>query len=153
MPTNIHKSHYIFLLLITILALTALSGGFLLAGSPAESRAINYDKKRIDDVYSLRRSIEDYYETNKSLPATLSDLKQREDIVDPDTKLPYEYRTSSQITYELCATFTTDLSKIETYYLTSEEKKQINKGRSCVTFSIPTYLIPTPASSIGDIIY
>lgn len=89
--------------------------GLGVAGSPSAQRHIEADVTRVQDLQRIANVINMWYkraEIEKSiapLPATLSDLRAKglspSQIVDPETKIPYEYHAKSETGYQVCATF------------------------------------------------
>lgn len=80
------------------------------AGTPARQRLVEADLRRTRDLQQLAQAINVWYRRNSRLPTSLSDLNTiRGDLheTDPVTKSAYVYRTSTQTTYELCASFAT----------------------------------------------
>lgn len=146
--------NYIFFFIIIALALFALIGGFILIGSPSQSRALKFDEKRIQDLIYLKSEIERIYEKNRTLPVSLNELNpnSKVNLEDPETKLPYEYRIISTESYELCATFATDLKSSGRDYYLPENSQYIKKGRSCLPYDIPKYLItPTQIPQLSPL--
>ncbi len=97
----------ISLIVVIILGLAAIVGGFVIMGSPAKARLYGYDNQRVNDLSSLSYQVQDYYTTNKKLPSDLSE-PQFQQFKDPETKQPYEYSTASDKQYQLCAAFSLD---------------------------------------------
>lgn len=86
--------------------------GFTLVGSPAFNRKLAADKNRRDDLRTLERNVESYFEEQKKLPEKLTDLEKNKAIgyeapefEDPTTKKPYGYKVVDPYSYELCADF------------------------------------------------
>ena len=89
--------------------------GLSVAGTPSQQRHIEADLRRVLDLQQIANAI---YTTHRraqaagltaSVPAHLSDLAPKElraaQIVDPETRMGYEYRILANDRYELCATF------------------------------------------------
>lgn len=89
--------------------------GLGVAGTPSKQRHIEADLKRVEDLQRIASAINVWHkraEIEKSfapLPATLTDLQAKglspSQIVDPETKIPYEYHAKSDTSYQVCATF------------------------------------------------
>jgi hypothetical protein len=89
--------------------------GLGVAGTPSEQRRIEADLKRVQDLQGIANAINIWHKraeiqkSSTSLPATLKDLTGKgvspSQIVDPETKMPYEYHAKSDTNYEVCATF------------------------------------------------
>jgi hypothetical protein len=93
--------------------------GLWLAGSPTQERARRTDAVRVSDLQSISNAVDQYYNTNQALPQDLSTLINAREtywvgsIMDPETNAPYEYHVQSNMSYELCAEFTTVSSDSE----------------------------------------
>ena len=78
-------------------------------GTPVQQRQIRLDEQRIEDLRSISRNVDRYYEFNGAMPANLFDLQgpqySVQSIVDPDTGRPYGYHLVGGVDYELCAVF------------------------------------------------
>ena len=96
-----------FATLVVLMVSTVVVGGLYLAGSPSKVRAQNFDNQRLNELQQLSSVIEMHYGANRALPKTLQDIQPPYPLTvnDPETKQPYDYRTTGDSTYELCATF------------------------------------------------
>ena len=78
-------------------------------GTPGQQRQIRLDEQRIEDLRSISRNVDRYYEFNGAMPANLFDLQgpqySVQSIADPDTGRPYGYHLVGGVDYELCAVF------------------------------------------------
>ncbi len=78
-------------------------------GTPGQQRNVRLDEQRIDDLRSISRNVDRYYEFNGAMPANLFDLQgpqySVQSIADPDTGRPYGYHLVGGVDYELCAVF------------------------------------------------
>lgn len=82
--------------------------GFSVLGSPRTQRLYKYDSEKVSNLQNMKGQIESYYLTNAKLPANLDELKTVAyygAIVDTQTKKPYEYVKTGDLTYQLCAEF------------------------------------------------
>lgn len=106
------KKDKIALVYITLLTLFAVVYGFSIIPSPLRQQILAYDQQRVVDLGEIQSSVEDYYQTNNTLPNSLDDLSNtydssnQLDITDPQTKQPYEYTILNPTSYQLCAVFT-----------------------------------------------
>jgi hypothetical protein len=87
----------------------AVVAGLFVAGSPGEARARRLDGRRVEDLTRVSYAIENYYQQQKRLPASLDELKGESGagvgLTDPATAQVYGYRVVGAARYELCATF------------------------------------------------
>ncbi|HZE87697.1 MAG TPA: hypothetical protein VE090_05865 [Methylomirabilota bacterium] len=157
--------------LIYITVLTVLAGvyGFMIIPSPALQRERLLDHKRVTDLGQIQYTIDDYYHKANQLPQTLEALSTNSYApstpltkIDPQTSKPYEYQITNQLSYKLCATFTTDSSKEapSTYddqnynYTSFRDKFKHAIGTKCFIFSVvPTNQnqLPWPSYPPGKI--
>jgi len=91
-------------IVVVVIALGAVSGGFFIIDSPAQARALKFDNQRANDLANLNYIIDNYYQQNKKLPVDLS-LPQFSNRQDPETGQSYEYQALDVDKYELCAVF------------------------------------------------
>lgn len=96
----------------SVVALGGIVAGFFIAGSPAKQRALRLDESRIQSLSSLQYEITNYWQRKQTLPTSLADLRNELGgyipPTDPQTEAPFEYRATGDLSFELCATFTTD---------------------------------------------
>lgn len=104
-----------FVTVSTAAVLTALVVGFFLLGSPGQQRLLSLDSERVNDLSQIASNLVYAVENPGNatpapqLPESLPDsITSRDDLRDPLTNEPYEYRRLSDSAYELCATFATD---------------------------------------------
>lgn len=90
---------------------------FMVIGSPKSQRALRLDDRRVQDLISVQWSVINYWQQKEKLPETLKELSNPLSgstiPVDPEFEkgLAYEYRKVSDMTFELCATFSADMPK------------------------------------------
>ncbi len=86
-------------------------GAFFIIGSPAQNRAQAWDAQRVSDLESLQYQIVTFWQQKEKLPKDLAELSDPLSGYgipnDPETKAAYEYRTTGDRSFELCATFGT----------------------------------------------
>ena len=93
------------------LVMVAIVSGFFIAGSPSHQRQVRFDEQRIQALQSLQYEIVAYWQKKGTLPITLAQLQN--DIsgyyppTDPKTNEPYEYETTEELSFRLCANFET----------------------------------------------
>ena len=102
------------MMLITAIAIVTVSviGGFFLAGSPTRERDRQFDERRVNDLSYIQNEVTNYWSLKQKLPADFGALENPlrgfKASADPETGVAYEYKTTSALTFELCATFATD---------------------------------------------
>lgn len=96
-------------ILVTLVVLGALAGGFYLIGPPADERARRLDARREADLQRLRLALDLYWTRNGRLPASLDELHKEAGTNiyarDPQSSQPYAYTVKGGDAYELCAEF------------------------------------------------
>lgn len=89
--------------------------GAFLALSVDSVRGANYDEKRVQDLSTINRSINDYYRDNRTLPNSLDDISVNEDRLKLSLS-EYTYDRKTGARYELCVDFATDTKVGRDYY-------------------------------------
>lgn len=118
-PGEFSKRAKIFVWAVIAVVAVAVIGGFISAGSPFKQRLLRFDGQRLADLQTLQSQIVNYWTQKNRLPAALDDL--RDSIsgfippVDPETGAPYTFRTTGNLSFELCARFNLS-SKDNTLY-------------------------------------
>ena len=96
------------------LVLATIIVGFVIAGTPATQRARRLDEQRINDLQEIQGQVLDYWIRKAALPAAALDLNNPLNgfnfPADPDTRIPYTYRPTGDLSFELCADFQTNSS-------------------------------------------
>lgn len=97
--------------LLCIIAVIVL--GFMVIGSPRTQRLAKHDEAKIYDLQNLASQIRYFYDTNKVLPQTLTELSQSNTYgarmyADQQTGEPYVYKIIDATTFEVCAEFNRD---------------------------------------------
>jgi hypothetical protein len=122
---------------------------WLVVDSPKVARAHRMDQNIINDLTQIDSALNTYYNDNKKLPATLTELVSSRyylasDNLSDDTKAAYEYRVISDKNYELCANFQLP-NPIDNNYMydkVAAERWQHPTGRHC--FNV--LAVATPAA-------
>ncbi len=109
-----------FLVIASVLVGIGLVWGAMLSGSPETQRDKKFDERRVENLRAIHQEVvnivyngEPYLpdaSPSQAVPSSLEEVQEkavytRPEITDPETGLPYEYRTLSRTTYELCAEF------------------------------------------------
>jgi len=125
------------LLLVVISAVVALVVivAIVIIDPPAQ-RLRSLDSRRTDDLGSLQRGIELYWNEHKSLPAGLAELVRERELgplpTDPETGASYEYEPVGESTYRLCANFALDTREEGTRGSSYPDQWAHGSGRQCL---------------------
>ncbi|MEJ0021569.1 MAG: hypothetical protein WDN47_03210 [Candidatus Doudnabacteria bacterium] len=98
-----------FIIPVCILVLAIVVAAFFIVGSPARQRSLNFDNRRVSDLQIIQGQVLSYWQQKGSLPANLSNLTDNISGFtapkDPQTSADYEYSVSSNLNFQLCASF------------------------------------------------
>jgi hypothetical protein len=132
---------------VSIVVVAAVVAAFVTVGSPSKQRTLRFDERRVSDLQNIEGQINFYWQTNGKLPQALSNLSGVTGT-DPETKQNYEYRTTSDKNYELCATFGLDSTPSgdypRAYPVYGNESWNHGPGRVCFDRVVNTTLYPKP---------
>lgn len=154
--------------LVTILV--TIVAGFFIAGSPMHQRDVRFDETRLSDLQNIQSQVLQYWSQKKALPTNLvameSNLYGFTVPLDPETNTEYEYTIKDSLTFELCATFSTDgsygtsllnlgsdnraipINGMSYGYKSYSDKWQHTVGHACFSRTIdPDYLKDTSDSA------
>lgn len=98
-------------ILSLVIIVISIIGSFFIIDSPMQTRKKAFDQKRVNNISSIKSSVQSYYTQKGSLPASLADLQANYgygQINDPETGLPLEYKIINATSYKLCADFDTN---------------------------------------------
>lgn len=94
---------------VGLLVLVSIIAGFFIVGTPQQLRKEKQDAQRVQDLQNIQWQVVNYWQQKESLPASLSDLNDpiSNNVipVDPLTKEAYNYKRTSPLDFQLCATF------------------------------------------------
>lgn len=98
------------------LVLIVLISGFFFIDSPVEVRRQRYDQNIILKFDQIYNAVNAYYNENNKLPSDLNKILSggssyyliENDILDPSTNKPIEYKIINNDSFELCSTFRTE---------------------------------------------
>ncbi len=94
---------------VVVAVVSAIVGGILVLGSPADERMRRLDERRVDDLVAIARAADLFWTRHDRLPASLEELSAEPgasaSTADPGTGAPYGYAVVGGAAYELCATF------------------------------------------------
>lgn len=105
-PGRARSAGYAF----SILVVLTIGAGFLILGTPAHARLVNFDEAKISDLQNIQSEIVSYYQQNQKLPQSLSDLTNSLSYftvpADGQSGQSYGYQiTKAPYSFELCADF------------------------------------------------
>ena len=137
------------------LVLVAIISGFFIMGTPGQVRLLRFDTQKVSDLQNIQWQIVNYWQQKEALPAGLDNLNDPLSSfvapVDPQSGEPYEYRTTGNLSFELCANFNLaedDKSSMAKKYPTPvffdsmSENWQHGAGRTCFERTIDPELYP-----------
>jgi len=113
---------------------------FFISGSPFAARDIKLDDQRIGDLQGIQSQIIYYWQRKGTIPASLNELTDSisgyKAPTDPETNAGYEYNGLSNLSFQLCATFSAATPKNQTGYAAPmpdrlNDNWQHNKGKIC----------------------
>ncbi len=107
-PTQPNRTK-ILVALSCILVFGSLIGGFAVVGSPMQVRVMKFDERRVGDLQSIQWQIIGYWQQKGQIPENLDKLKDPISNsympTDPETDESYEYKATSDLSFQLCANF------------------------------------------------
>ncbi len=115
----------IFVGVVSVVVVATAITGLIVAGSPLQERLRRLDAQRTSDLQSITYAMDQYWIVQRQLPKDLPELLRSRDVYvqntsDPETGGPYDYRIVDGDTYELCATFQTDVRTKDKFGRTTE---------------------------------
>lgn len=107
--TATEKKSLIAIYASAALVLASVVAAFAVFGSPSSVRDLRADSTRVSDLQALQWQTVNYWQLKGELPASIADLQNPISgfsvPVDPVTRAPYEYQATSDLSFNLCATF------------------------------------------------
>ena len=137
---------------IILVVLTSIIGGFFIIDSPVVTRMKKQDQKRVTDLYNLDSLLTSEYNNSDVLPNDLS-AQKFQDIKDPISGQPYEYKKINDDHYELCAVFepeTEDNNDPYRSFSGGRDWEFHNVGRECYQINVKNYDNQVPKPVIID---
>lgn len=121
-----------------VIVTAAIVAGFFVIGGPGEARLERLDRERIEDLRRIEHAVAEVWDRTETLPPSLDSLRTADrlladDLVDPTTAEPYDYRVLSDSTYELCATFERASEETSVPYYDRTAIDSHSAGRQCFT--------------------
>ncbi len=92
----------------TLIVITTLIAGLIAIGPPELQRQHKLDEQRVADLKNISQHLKYYSEQHKQLPADLATLERQPGLripSDPQSGVAYEYATTKDGGYRLCAAF------------------------------------------------
>lgn len=93
----------------TIVMVATIVAGLIAIGPPDAQRKHRLDERRIADLSAIVRAMPGYWNKTKALPPNLATLAKEPGlhlhIFDPETRVAYEYATTGERSFRLCAVF------------------------------------------------
>jgi hypothetical protein len=93
----------------TIIVVATIIAGLIAIGSPQTQRRHMLDERRIEDLSAIVRAMPGYWDKNHALPPDLAALAKQPGLhlhlSDPETGAGYEYATTAEKSFRLCAAF------------------------------------------------
>jgi len=107
----------------TVVVLAALVFGYGHIEAPAEVREMRLDEQQVTDLQNAQSYVENYYLLNQALPATLEAAYVDLPVpAAPTDRATYNYATTGDVTYKLCAEFSAPTSGVSDNYPVFMEK-------------------------------
>lgn len=105
------NKHQVFASAATLAVAAGITLGLIQLGGRGRQRDISVDQRRSQDLGNIANAIDSWYATERKLPPDLGALRRYNSglsLQDPITGAPYEYRSTGDTQYELCASFALD---------------------------------------------
>lgn len=158
---NTARSYVVAAWVSAVLVVALLVTAFAVFGSPANTRKVRLDSRRVSDLQSIQWQVLNQYQQKGTVPASISDLADPISgfvlPVDPETKASYSYTKKSATSFELCATFSAVSENVNPSLRAMKEPVDTDNwahpaGEHCFDRSIDPELYPvfpksTPASA------
>lgn len=131
----------LFTSLFLVLAVISFASAVYMA-PPWVMRLVREDLVTLDKLRIITNKIDQYYTKHKNVPESLAVLGEylpKDELNDPATGNPFDYKVIDQRTYEICGVFRTDKTQVprnmhrSRMYGVSDpfEKLSYQKGKSC----------------------
>ena len=113
--TETPKSAKLVRISAIIAIIAVIAGAFFISGSPFAARDRKIDTQRENDLQEIQSQVIYQWQRKGILPASLNDLTDSisgyKAPNDPETGVPYEYKVTNKLNFELCATFSAEIPK------------------------------------------
>lgn len=95
--------------LVAFLVTASVVAGFFVVGSPVAEREYRSDETRVNDLQNMQSQVISYWQAKRALPQSIGDLEDpTQGFIapnDPENGEAYPYRTTGDLSFELCADF------------------------------------------------
>jgi len=149
---------------VAVLGVVAIVAGFFIVGTPAAARLQRFDQQKVYDLQNIQSQILSYWQQKQTLPAQLADLNDSLSYnnlpLDPQTGQAYVYKTTGNLSFQLCAEFSaastgsmqnryTEAMPVSLGGKPTQDNWQHTAGTVCFDRTIdpqryPPYQTPTP---------
>ncbi|MES2135146.1 MAG: DUF5671 domain-containing protein [Patescibacteria group bacterium] len=138
--------------IVTLIVLATVIGGFFIIGSPQSQRSLRLDQQRISDLQNIQYQLTYYWQQKQKLPVRVSELE--DPLVgffaptDPESGLSYRYESTGDKSFKLCANFSLpspETPKGAVVHLTypAQESWEHGEGEQCFDRTIDPEFFPT----------
>lgn len=146
----------VFTGVVGVVVLATIILGFFLGGSPFAQRKLRLDAQRVERLQIIQNQVVNYWSAKNTLPNALEDL--RDSIsgfappTDPETGMPFEYRKTGNLAFEVCANFLLAASQenpkmavpVMPYFMGGATHWGHGAGRACFSRTIDPDLYKQP---------
>ncbi len=119
----------------------AIFAGLYVIGPPSRQRLRRIDERRMQDLNELSIAVDNYWNHNKKLPATMEELCKHScsNAKDPVSQRPYIYEKTGPKAYKFCADFAleSDESSPSGRYYYPQFKWKHKAGHDCFDLAPP----------------
>jgi len=127
-------------ILATVVVILSVIAAIVILDPPSLQRKRRLDARRVEDLKSIKYSIDSYWERKKSLPPDLATLEIEPGLStalkDPQTGIAYDYEVTTTKSYKLCAVFALDSSD-ESQEHSLSRKWSHGNGKHCFDLQAP----------------
>ncbi len=125
---------------VLAISIIAIIAGLLLIDSPATARLKKFDLQRVVALSQINSLVVSSYAQSNKLPAILNSSFMNQ-LIDPQTKKPYEYQVLASDQYQICADFSLAAKSNSENVVGADEWLNHQAGHQCFTKKIDLQLI------------
>lgn len=134
---NSLRNHVLFIWALTAVTVIVVVTGLYQVKSPIISEKARSDDLRLKHSRDIIREIDLHYKTKSELPDRLSDVANMNNVIDPSSKIEYQYRIVTSDSYELCMDFETEKGDVSfDFDSPSDPFATHKKGTVCATIRV-----------------